>query len=394
MKDNFIRGIGIFFAVFILLANGVNAHAGEGELAIHGFVSQGYMKSSDNNFLTETDKGSFQFNEMGLNFGYDTGGNVKVGAQLFARDLGDIGEDKVMVSWAYGDYKWRDWLGLRAGIMKFGLGIYNETRDVDSLRTCLLLPQSVYNEGFRDVGQGTKGVALYGNVPMGAGGLLKYDFKMIDVQIPVDSGAAAFIKQRNPAFAEIYSLDFDPTFFGSVNWYTPLEGLVLGVSGYSTESKYEVNMYNPGLDMYIDLDIDNKDQRALVYSIEYTFRNLILASEYMVTTRDTSAYPRGNPTNNYDNVKSSTYYVSAAYRFSEWFEAGAYYSYGTPDDDGSGASNELKDTCLSTKFDITDNMVVKFETHFMDGLFGVTAGDDGSLDDSWMLYATKVSYTF
>lgn len=171
----------------------------------------------------------------------------------------------------------------------FHLAGYNETRDVDSLRTCLILPQSVYNEGFRDVGQGTKGGALYGNVPLGAGGILKYDFKLVDVQVPIDSGTASFIKQRNPTFGEIYSLDFDSVYLGSVHWYTPLEGLLLGVSGYTTKSLYEVSKYHPGLGTYIDLDIDNKDQRAMTYSIEYTFQNLVLASEFQISDRKSSA---------------------------------------------------------------------------------------------------------
>lgn len=90
----------------------------------------------------------------------------------------------------------------------------------------------------------------------------------------------------------------------------------------------------------------------------------------------------------------TSYYFSAAYRFTEWFEAGSYYSFGTADDDGSGDANELTDITLSTRFDITDNMVFKLEAHSMDGLFGAQPGDDGSTDDKWMLYAAKVSYTF
>jgi hypothetical protein len=158
-KEDDMRNLKIYLGCFLALCFAVTAGpvSAEQGVAIHGFVSQGYMKSSDNNFQTDTDNGSFEFNEMGLNFVYDTGENVKVGAQLFARDLGEIGNDTVGVSWAFGDYKWRDWLGVRAGIMKLSTGLYSETRDVDSLRTSILLPQSVYNEWFRDVGQGAKG---------------------------------------------------------------------------------------------------------------------------------------------------------------------------------------------------------------------------------------------
>ena len=35
---------------------------------IHGFISQGYLKSSDNNYQGNTEDGTFEFNEIGLTF--------------------------------------------------------------------------------------------------------------------------------------------------------------------------------------------------------------------------------------------------------------------------------------------------------------------------------------
>ncbi len=35
--------------------------------------------------------------------------------QLFARDLGDIGNDEIQLDWAYADYFWIKWLSLRVG---------------------------------------------------------------------------------------------------------------------------------------------------------------------------------------------------------------------------------------------------------------------------------------
>jgi len=362
------------------------------EVEIHGFASQGYMQSSDNNFLANTDEGTFEFNEMGLNFSYDSGANVKIGAQLFARDLGGVGNDEVAVNWAFGDYKWRDWLGFRAGIMKSFMGLYNETRDVDSLRTCLILPQSVYNEWIRDATQGTKGFGVYGNVSAGPAGVFKYEIRALDLQVPLDSGTGQFIQRSLPSLTGI---DFDKLYALSLRWQTPLDGLLFGVSGYTTKSKYEAAIQ---ADMDADLEtliLDNKETTSIITSVEYTLNNLVLASECTSGRSDSRSYVQGVTTPGaYNLVKQTNYYFSAAYRFLDWFEAGTYYSYGTRDNDGSGAANELKDICVSTRFDVTDNMIVKLETHFMDGLYGVAPGDDGSTDDKWMLYAAKVSYTF
>ena len=39
-----------------------------GDVMIHGFISQGYLYSDKNDYLADTSDGTFQFNEMGINF--------------------------------------------------------------------------------------------------------------------------------------------------------------------------------------------------------------------------------------------------------------------------------------------------------------------------------------
>lgn len=41
--------------------------------AIQVSVSQGFLQSSDNNYLANTDEGTFQFNENGYQFWYKSG---------------------------------------------------------------------------------------------------------------------------------------------------------------------------------------------------------------------------------------------------------------------------------------------------------------------------------
>ena len=99
--------------MFIFLPAG-HAFAGDvGDVEIHGFISQGYLWTTDNNYLADTEKGSFEFNELGINFSTWLSADLRAGIQLFARDLGTIGNDEITIDWAYADYHWRDWLGLR-----------------------------------------------------------------------------------------------------------------------------------------------------------------------------------------------------------------------------------------------------------------------------------------
>jgi len=148
-----------------------------GKLQINGFVSQGYMESNNNSFLDPTSQeGTFQISEIGLTFNIPVSEKLRIGAQLLSSDLGQDGNNEVTLDWAYGDYRMTDWLGLRAGKIKLPVGMYNETRDSDFLRTMAFLPQSVYDEMQRSFMVAGLGVGTYGNVPAGKFGDFDYQF--------------------------------------------------------------------------------------------------------------------------------------------------------------------------------------------------------------------------
>jgi hypothetical protein len=76
------------------------------------------------------------------------------------------------------------------------LGLYNETKDIDSLRTFVLLPSGVYHEAFREIYMGLSGVGLYGNVPVGAVGALDYQLLMGTQNIDADD--SGIVKETRP----------------------------------------------------------------------------------------------------------------------------------------------------------------------------------------------------
>jgi hypothetical protein len=120
---------------FLLLA--APAHAedpeeSESPIEIHGFVSQGAIKTSDNNYLGESERGSLEFTEVGLNFTKSFGPDLRVGFQLFARDIGPLGNYQPQFDWYYLDYRFADWFGVRAGRTKLPFGLYNENSKIDA----------------------------------------------------------------------------------------------------------------------------------------------------------------------------------------------------------------------------------------------------------------------
>src|SRR5262245_12170929 len=114
-------------------------------LTLHGFASQGYLRSSDNNYASlNTEEGTFAITEGALNVTAQPLPGLRVGAQFFARDFGPQGNHRVVLDWALGDYRVADWFGVRAGKVKQPLGLYNTLVDADMARAEILQPAGAY----------------------------------------------------------------------------------------------------------------------------------------------------------------------------------------------------------------------------------------------------------
>jgi len=420
---------------------------------IYGFISQGYIVSTDNNFLAKTEEGTTQFNEMGINFSTDISNKLRLGIQFMARDLGTIGNNEVVLDWAIADFRWRDYLGLLVGDIKLSHGLYNEIRDVDMLRTNIFLPQSVYNEAWREIITSIQGGGLYGDVSLDTAGSISYIAQYGTSHMAPNKGAARLLEDQWP-LSSIGSIDvnqIDTKYFytGSVRWDSMLDGLVLGTStwGYKFDSEADTLLDGAyastafaalGVELPITLTTYKVKADSCTGSLEYTWRNLILAAEYTRITYNISfandlftnsavaaQLMAGGADLTGDMVKvprfsSMGYYGSMAYRFKPWLEVGTYYSvYYADEDDKDGydrthvkgldkVGNEhrgwLKDICLTLRFDIQELWVLKFEGHKMDGA-AIMLGYDNPVDstdpneedryeEDWYMLAAKLTYNF
>src|SRR3989441_7127931 len=138
------------------------------ELQVHGFISQGFLVTSANDYLARSSKGSFEFTELGLNFTLPATDRLTLGLQIFSHALGPIGDYRATLDWYSLDYHWRDWLGIRAGRVKVPFGLYNDSSDIDAARTSVLLPQSIYPAQNRDFLLAQTGGEVYGYRDLGA----------------------------------------------------------------------------------------------------------------------------------------------------------------------------------------------------------------------------------
>jgi len=419
----------------------------EDVVAIHGFISQGYMQSTANNFFGDTEDGTFKFNEFGINIAAQVTDNLHIGMQLFSRNLGYLGGNAIVIDWAYGDYRWKDWLGIRAGKIKMPLGFYNETRDVDMLRTSIFLPQGVYNESWRTTFNAIQGLGLYGNVPLPYLGTLNYQAQIGVFNISTASGMNKFIEDQ--LYSTFNNYFVSTSYVGSLIWETPLEGLRLGVSGFMSDlyangmtddtdfwreqTRYafwygsgQITPAPPSYEVarnFVDLvNIGIKQEfnniKSYWLSAEYVWNGLTLSGEYFKQTGNVVTYGHviidGEAEKNLTelnaiNLQMGGFYGSINYQFTEWLDVCAYYTEYYPDlNDKDGkyyedlygfpASNSwYKDTSLSFKFGLSSNWIAKIEGHKINGtaiMYRTDQVDPYNVSDDWYLFAGKLTFNF
>ena len=388
-----------------------DAEAGTAGLPIevHGFVSQGFIKSTDNNYLAESKRGSFEFSEVAINFSKDLTDRMRIGMQLFTHDLGPLGNYRTRFDWFYLDYHFFDWLGVRAGRTKLPFGLYNESSDIDAARVPILLPQSVYPVSNQDYLLAQTGAEVYGNVAIGPAGSLEYRLY----------GGTVFFDTADATLA-LSNVTVPYIIGGRLMWQTPLEGLQAGGS----VQKLRIDADLPaaqvtqlqmagGLPMGFTGDLPLKIPVLLgVGSLEYSAHDLLVAAEY---SRWRLSVESPVPALAADESVSERAYLMSSYHVRPWFSPGLYYSAYFPNADdrrghkpppGSpagtppvGRAGYQYDLGATLRFDLNPYWILKVEGHAMHGTAGLVSSlnDNASLSTltrDWGVFLVKTTAYF
>ncbi len=185
--------------------------------------------SNQNNFLTmDTSKGSFAFTDGGLNLSTSITDNFRVGAQgLQSQHRPAWGQTHLTLDWAFGDYKFKDWFGIRAGKVKdFVLGLFNDTQDAESLHNWAVLPQSLYPLDLRTSMISHVGGDVYGEIPLRKAGSLSYTAYAGKRSDDKRSGYYFNTQDQGIPIQTIEGIMAG----GDLRWNTPVSGLMVGVS--------------------------------------------------------------------------------------------------------------------------------------------------------------------
>ena len=346
---------------------------------VHGYASQGFVHTDNNNWLTmyTSHVGSGEFTEFGVNASSQISDHLRAGVQIYDRNLGHLGNWHPSLDWAFVDYRYRPWLGIRAGKVKTVLGLYNDTQDLDFVRTFALLPQSVYPTDVRDATIAHLGGDLYGSVPTPHNlGTLSYTAYAGRRNDSIQSGYPYLLSQFKTQFRNFSALQYG----GDLRWKTPINGLLIGASRLNqdtTGSGTSVNQANRSGPTIAYYECSKADWMNQFYG-QYTFSKFRIDSEYRRYLRNQSVFS-GTATNITD-VRG--WYVAGTYRALKRLEVGSYYSrytivslvggalldLGVPQEtDTSSPDNHIYDKVVAARVDLNKFWNVQIEAHFMAG---------------------------
>lgn len=383
------RGI-VKLALILSCAGPIAVHAQEFKVfdrtvQIHGFASQGFVYTDENNWLTmHSSQGSGAMTDFGANVSTQITDKFRVGAQVYDRNLGNLGEWHPSLDWAFADYRFKPWFGIRAGKVKTVLGLYNDTQDLDFLRTFALLPQSVYPTDLRDSSIAHEGGDIYGKLALHRRlGTVSYTAYAGHRSDSIYSGDAYI----SSAFGVIKPQYGGLKYGGDLRWNTPLRGLLIGAS--------RVNEDTYGKGTFKNLAVSpetlpySQDSRAVwtnQFYGEYIRGRLQIDSEYRRYLYDIVINSGLLET----SVDIRGWYVSGSYRISKRLAVGSYYSHYCvfrvssgpisglfPDQtDPSLPANHVYDKVITGRLDLNRFWNVKIEGHFMNG-YGASTFPNG-----------------
>lgn len=369
-----------------------------GTAQIHGFLSQGFVLTSANNFYGDSESGSLDFTEAGVNLSVRPYGPLMLAAQGVFRRVGRINPNEFRLDYALADYAF--WSGTegRAGIMlgrvKNPLGFYNETRDVAFTRPTIFLPQSIYFDRTRNLGLASDGLQLYGEystawgdwfLRLGAGwpnGTNDKEFERLTV-------SANFPGQFEPKFSYIGRLSYE------------LQGglIRLAVTSAQVTSRYDPEVNNPFQAGEVTLT-------PVIFSAQYDGEKFSLTGEYALRFIQLESFGQFLPN---QSVTSESYYLQGSYRLLPSVELVARYDVFFADrDDTSGRkfaaltgrprhTRFARDWTVGIRWDITNAFMVRAEYHNVDGTGWLAASESPDLSERqrhWHMFALLASFRF
>ena len=368
------------------------------DLQIHGFISQGLIDVNGSNFVNDDGDLSAELTEIGLNASYQLSNKFRLAGQVVYLDGGNRYSEGVRV-----DYALLDWSAFQSehwqanmylGRFKNNHWLYSSSRDIPFARPSIILPQSVYFDGFRDIAVGSDGIA----------GKLSHsndDFGNFDLQLSYGASSTSTEQTKNilgDLAQGIAKQDYDAQ--ASFYWQPAFSPWRFGLS--LLESAFS---YQQGTNDYFsdsDFAFQFYTMNAIYEGENWEFSGEIYQQRFTI---DGFYYPAFK----LDNVGQG-FYLQTRYKVSQKLTLLARYEdfYLNKDDkDGKKLEQSTgtpayfgfhKDITVGLNYDITSNFSARMEYHWVNGAGRLTpvVVPNVTLNNSedWQMWAVQLMYWF
>ncbi len=377
-----------------------------GDLQIHGFVTQGYILTSDNNFFGNSHKdGSFGLTEAGLNASVRPLPKLQLSAQVLSRRAGEGSTGMPRLDYGFLDYRLysheANQFGIRVGRIKNPFGFYNETRDVAFTRPSILLPQSIYFDRTRNLGLSGDSVQLYGETAVTRLGTISTQF---GVWLPIvsDKDTQLSILGTIP----MGQLNREVSYIGRGIFETNDKSLRLGISGIWLNTSYD-----PSSKSHDPIGPGAFQFTPIYFSAQYNTERWTLTSEYAIRHLK---YDDNFNSKILDglNLYGESYYFQGEYRFTPRLEgivrydalftdrsdrSGNHWAAQSPMRQGLEHTRYARDITIGLRWNVTPEFMLRAEYHHVNGTGWLSRLDNPNPQDTvknWDLFAIQASYRF
>ncbi len=370
-----------------------------GDLQIHGFASQSFITTSDNNVFGNSDNGgSFGFTEIGMNALLRPLPRLQLSAQGLSRRAGEGTSITPRLDFALADYRLfsqnTNQFGIRIGRLKNPFGFYNDTRDVPFTRPSILLPQSIYFDRVRNVGLSADSVQLYGETSHSKIGTFSTQFGVIRPIVGTKDSEISLVGNR------LGDLTPDTSFIGRGIYETNDGRLRLAISGAWLNIDYERaqnDSLGPGSIQFTPIYV----------SAQYNTERWSLTSEYALRYFKYKNF--NNEFLDSLNFTGESFYFQGVYRFSPKWEGILRYDVlftDRKDRDGKEFADKFgrpshtrfaKDITVGLRWNVTPTFMLRGEYHRVNGTAWLSALDNPTSADTiqhWNLFAIQASFRF
>lgn len=269
MQSRLIKSIFYMLSACLCILCNSPLFASSDDLLIHGFLAQGYIKSSGNNFLSDSSTGSFDFAEAVVNGRYSLSDNWYLAAQVISRDYGDyhvIEQDIDLDYGLLGGKLYSDGiqqLNFQAGMVKLPFGLLNIGRDIPSTHLGILLPQHIYNEYNRNKTLSNFGGLLQYNITNDWGDIQAYAaIGKINISEKEHKEIFAVSAGVTVDMLENFWYDTDLNKTLQIIYSTPDKHLRLGFTYNQDKYEYRVSITNTLQEVEVSYE-------GYIYSLEY-----------------------------------------------------------------------------------------------------------------------------